>query len=61
MCAVLIYDNLSEEQKVYCKEKLKNYQFIVNYSPSVLVRIFGHMPICVLSKMLNLYRKRRRF
>ena len=35
MCAVLIYDNLSEEQKVYCKEKLKNYQFIVNYSPSV--------------------------
>lgn len=61
MCAVLIYDNLSEEQKVCCKEKLQNYQFIVNYSPSVLIRIFGHMPIYVLSKMLNLYRKRRRF
>ena len=61
MCAVLIYDNLSKDQKVCCKEKLQNYQFIVNYSPSILIRTFGHMPIYILSKMLNLYRKTRRF
>lgn len=61
MCAVLIYDNLLEAQKEWCKEKLQKYQFIVNYSPSVLIRIFGHMPIGMLSKLLNLYRKRRRF
>lgn len=61
MCAVLIYDNLPENQKTCCKEKLQKYQFIVNYSSSVLIRVFGHMTIAVLSKMLNLYRKRRRF
>lgn len=61
MCAVLIYDNLSGNQKAYCKEKLQKYQFIVNYSPSIMIRIFGHMPICMLSKMLNWYRRTRRF
>lgn len=61
MCAVLIYDNLSEEQKECCKEKLQKYQFIVKYSPSVLIKIFGHMPIGMLSKFLNLYQKRRKF
>lgn len=61
MCAVLIYDNLPEDQKECCKEKLQKYQFIANYSQSVLIRFFGHMPIGMLSKLLNLYRKRRRF
>ncbi len=61
MCAVLIYDNLPEDQKESCKEKLQKYQFIANYSPSVLIRIFGHIPIGMLSKLLNLYRKRRKF
>lgn len=61
MCAVLIYDNLPEDQKKCCKDKLQKYQFIVSYSPTTLIRTFGHMPIGILSKFLNLYRKRRRF
>ena len=61
MCAVLIYDNLPEEQKKGCKGKLKKYRFLVNYSQMMLIRIFGHMPIIILSKLLNLYRKRCRF
>lgn len=61
MCAVLIYDNLPNDQKKCCRDKLKEYQFVANYSPSVSIRIFGRMPIGILSKLLNLYRKSRRF
>lgn len=61
MCAVLIYDNLPREQKKSCKGKLQKYRFFVNYSQMMLIRIFGHMPIAILSKLLNLYRKRCMF
>lgn len=61
LCAVLIYDSLPKDQKERCKEKLQQYQFVVNYSPSVLIRIFGNLPIGILSKVLTLYRKIRRF
>lgn len=61
MCAALIYSDLPEDQKECCRRKIQKYQFIVSYSPSVLVKILGHMPIGMLSKLLNLYQKRRRF
>lgn len=61
LCAVLIYERLPKEQRVCCKENLQKYQFIIKHSPSFLIRFFGHMPIGVLSKLLNLYRQQRKF
>lgn len=61
MCAVLIYDNLPNKERKYCKEKLKKYRFITSYSRSALIRLVGNMPVDMLSKLLNLYRKRRKF
>lgn len=61
LCAVLIYNNLPEKKKKYCRENLRKYQFLVSYSSLVLIKIFGHLPISQLSKLLNLYRKKRQF
>lgn len=61
MCAVLIYDNLNAEDKNTCKKKLKKYKKICKYRNSLVIRLVGLLPLAVLSKLLNMYRKTRKY
>ena len=55
LCAVLIYDNIPNKQKPECKKMLRDFQFMVDFSSSMVIRIIGRLPIGVLSKLLSLY------
>ena len=61
MCAVLIYDKISTTEKNSCKNKLKNYKKICKYSNSPGIKLAGILPLSLLSKLLSIYRKKRRY
>lgn len=61
MCAVLIYDNLNAEDQNTCKKKLKKYKKICKCSAKFSIKLIRTLPLCVLSKALNFYRKKRKY
>lgn len=61
MCAVLIYDKIDTVEKNSCKNKLQNYKKICKYSNSPGVKLARILPLSLLSKLLSIYRKKRRY
>lgn len=61
MCSVLVYDKISIADKCSCKNKLKSYKAICKYSNSHGIKLARILPVSLLSKLLNLYRRKRRY
>lgn len=61
MCAVLIYDKIKSVEKNSCKSKLKYYKKICKYSNTPGIKLAGILPLSLLSKLLIIYRKKRRY
>lgn len=61
MCAVLIYDKISTVEKNSCKNKLKNYKKICKYNNTPGIKLARILPLSLLSKLLSIYRKKRRY
>ena len=61
MCAVLIYDNLNKANKNVCKNKLKRYKKICKYSRSSGIKLVRLLPLFFISKLLGVYRKKRKY
>lgn len=61
MCAVLGYDKINPAEKKSCKNKLKSYKKICKYSNSPGIKLVGLLPLSLLSKLLSIYRKKRRY
>ena len=61
MCAVLIYDKIKAVEKKACKNKLKYYKKICKYSNTPGIKLAGILPLSLLSKVLSIYRKKRRY
>ena len=61
MCAVLVYDKINVADKYSCKSKLKSYKAICKYSNSLGIKLARILPVSLLSKLLNIYRRKRRY
>ena len=61
MCAILAYNNISATEKKSCKSKLRHYKYICRYGNSIAAKLGGLLPIPLLSKLLNMYRKMRKY
>lgn len=61
MCAVLVYDKINTVDKNSCKNKLKSYKKICKYSNSSGIKLVRLLPLSLLSKLLNMYRRKRKY
>lgn len=61
MCAVLVYDKINLVDKKSCKNKLRSYKKICKYSNSSGIKLGRLLPLSLLSKLLSIYREKRRY
>lgn len=61
ICAILVYDKISPVDKDSCKNRLKSYKKICKYNNSSAIKLLRLFPISLLSKLLNVYREKRKF
>ena len=60
LCAVLLLDGIPMNEKKCCIERLQKYSFLISCYPQKTVRLCRWLPIGVLSKMLIIFRKKRK-